>query len=136
MSNTAQNLLLAGWYEESLTEYLRTFAFLDQAGDRIGSHIADFTRTNLQMNIGRAHAFLKNWSEAADHLRTAVELWRDSGNPGVESRALIYLGNAMLAAGHRDQARDAFTQCLALGTAADPQCITEARERLADLDTL
>ncbi|MFF2433414.1 tetratricopeptide repeat protein [Streptomyces sp. NPDC058107] len=133
MSNTAQNLLLAGRHEEAITEGLRTLAFLDQAGDRIEPHIADFTRTTLQMNIGLAHTHLKNWSEAADHLRTAVELWHASGNPGLESRALVHLGNALLAAGHHDEARDAFTQCVALGTAADPSRLTEARERLADL---
>ncbi|MFC8263306.1 hypothetical protein ACFUNF_38295 [Streptomyces sp. NPDC057291] len=71
----------------------------------------------------------------ADHLRTAVELWRNSGNPGLESRTLVHLGDALLAAGHRGQAQDAFTQCLALGTAADPQRIADARERLADLRT-
>jgi transcriptional regulator with XRE-family HTH domain/tetratricopeptide (TPR) repeat protein len=134
MSNTAQTLLLAGRWAESITEYLRALAFLVQAGDRIEPHIADFARANLRVGIGRAHTFLKNWSEAADHLRTAAMLWHDSNNNGLESRALIYLGDALLAAGHRDQARDAFTQCLALGTAADPSRLTEARARLADLE--
>ncbi|MEW2621312.1 helix-turn-helix domain-containing protein [Streptomyces sp. NPDC048106] len=133
MSSTAQNLHLAGRNEESVTEHIRTLAFLDQAGDDIEPHVAEVTRANLQMNIGRAYASLRNWSEAAGHLHTAVRLWRDGGNNGMESRALVFLGDALLAAGRDDEARNAFTRCLALGTAADPQRITEARERLAGL---
>lgn len=133
-SNTAQNLSLGGRHEESITEILRTLDFLDHAGDRIEPHIAAFTRTTLQMNIGLAHTALENWCEAADHLRTAADLWRDSGNHGLESRTLVRLGDALLAAGHRDEARDAFTRSVGLGKAADPTSLTEARERLADLD--
>lgn len=86
------------------------------------------------MNIGLAHTALENWCEAADHLRTAADLWRDSGNHGLESRTLVRLGDALLAAGQRDEARDAFTRSVGLGKAADPTSLTEARERLADLD--
>ncbi|MGW6208447.1 ATP-binding protein [Streptomyces sp. NPDC055089] len=134
-SNTAQNLSLGGRHEESITEIRRTLAFLDEAGDRIEPHIAAFTRTTLQMNIGLAHTALGNWPEAAGHLRTAADLWRDSGNHGVESRALIRLGDALLAAGRRDEARDAFTRAVSLGEAADPSRLAEAHERLADLGT-
>ncbi|MDT0615787.1 ATP-binding protein [Streptomyces lancefieldiae] len=136
MTSTAYNLLLADRHEESLAEDLRALAFLDQAGDRIEPHIADFARANLEMNIGRSHTCLKNWPEAADHLRAAVNLGRNSGNKGLESRALTRLGDALLAAGHRDEARDAFTRCVSLGTAADPSHLTEARERLSALGTL
>ncbi|WP_229869983.1 ATP-binding protein [Streptomyces flaveolus] len=134
MTSTAYNLLLAGQHEESLAEDLRALAFLDQAGDRIEPHIGDFARVNLEMNIGRSHTCLENWAEAADHLRAAVDLGRDSGNIGLESRALFHLGEALLAAGHRDEARDAFARCVSLGTAADPNRLIEARKRLADLD--
>ncbi|MER5755355.1 helix-turn-helix domain-containing protein [Streptomyces sp. NPDC002088] len=134
MSSTAQTLLVAGRYEESIAENIRALAFLEQANDRIERHSADFNRANLQTSIGQAHIFIKNWSEAADHLRTAVNLCRTSGHPGLESRALAHLGDALLAAGHRDEARDAFTQCLTLGSAANPQHVATARERLADLD--
>ncbi|WP_234312335.1 helix-turn-helix domain-containing protein [Streptomyces griseus] len=128
-------LVDGGRHEEAITEILDTLAFLDQAGDRIEPHIADFTRANLQMTIGGAHAHLESWSEAAEHLGTAVELCRASGNIALGSRALVRLGNSLLAAGHHDEARDAFTRCLALGAAADPSRLTEAEERLALLDT-
>ncbi|WP_327365410.1 ATP-binding protein [Streptomyces sp. NBC_01217] len=135
LSSTAQTLLVASRYEESISENIRALTFLEQAGDRIERHSADFNRANLQTSIGQAHIFLENWSEAADHLRTAVDLCRTCGHPGLESRALAHLGNALLAAGHRDEARDAFAQCLALGSAANPQHVATARERLAGLDT-
>ncbi|MFJ4870095.1 hypothetical protein [Streptomyces sp. NPDC088757] len=50
----------------------------------------------------------------------------------MESRAPVHLGNSLPAAGDRaEEARDAFSRCLALGAAADPRRLTEARERLA-----
>jgi transcriptional regulator with XRE-family HTH domain/tetratricopeptide (TPR) repeat protein len=136
MVATAYALLLADRHEEALAEDLRALAFLDRAGDRIEPHIAVTSRANLEMSIGRSHAHLKNWPEAAAHLRAAVSLWRGSGNKGLESRGLTHLGDALLAAGHRDEARDVFTRCLSLGAAADPSRLTEARQRLADLDAL
>ncbi|MFJ9808967.1 ATP-binding protein [Streptomyces sp. NPDC101158] len=129
-----QILVDGGRHKESVAEILDTLAFLDHVGDRIEPHIADFTRTNLQVLIGGAHASLENWSEAADHLRVAVELCRTSGNTAMESRALVHLGNSLLATGHRDEAREAFSRCLALGSAADPTRLTEARDRLAELE--
>ncbi|MEV5549726.1 helix-turn-helix domain-containing protein [Streptomyces sp. NPDC052309] len=135
MSSTGQTLLLAGRHEESIEQNIRTLVFLEQAGDRIEPHSADFNRANLQTSIGWAHMHLENWSEAAHHLRTAVDLCRTSGHPVLESRALVRLGNALLASGQRDEARDVFTQCLALGGAGNPEHIATARERLADLDT-
>ncbi|MCX5400767.1 helix-turn-helix domain-containing protein [Streptomyces sp. NBC_00102] len=134
MSSYAQTLLEAGRFEESITEHIRTLAFLEHSGDLVEPHSADFVRANLQASIGQAHSGLANWSEAVSHLRTAVDLCRASGLPGLESRALVHLGNALLAAGHRDEARDAFSRCLALGSVANPQHTATARERLAELD--
>ncbi|WP_265736745.1 ATP-binding protein [Peterkaempfera griseoplana] len=135
MSSAGETLLQAGRYEESIAQNTRTLAFLEQAGDRIEPHSAAFNRANIETTIGQAHIHLEDWPKAADHLRTAVTLCRASGHTGLESRALAHFGNALLAAGHRDQARDAFSQCLTLGKAANPEHIATARERLADLDT-
>ncbi|MEU1089945.1 ATP-binding protein [Streptomyces sp. NPDC005576] len=132
MGSHADTLLRAGRYEESVAEHLRTLAFLDRAGDRIEPHSAAFNRTNAQTSIGQAQTLLKNWAEAADHLRTAVSLARASANPGLESRALIHLAEALGAGGHQEQAREAYTQCLNLGKSANPQHLATARERLAD----
>ncbi|MFC7012084.1 ATP-binding protein [Streptomyces viridiviolaceus] len=134
-SGRGQTLWEAGRLEESIAENLGTLAFLDKIGDRIEPHIADLTRTSLQSYIGQAHADLKNWSKAAAHLRTAVDLCRVSGNTGMGSRNLVHLGNTLLSAGRHEEAREAFSRCLALGEAADPNRLTVARERLAELDT-
>ncbi|MFF5338445.1 ATP-binding protein [Streptomyces sp. NPDC013181] len=135
MSNHSHNLSLAGRQEEAIAEIQRTLTFLDQAGDRIEPHIAAFSRARLQMNIGFAHSALENWSEAAVHLRAALDLWRDSANPGPEGQALVRLGDALLAAGRRDEARTAFTRAVSLGTATDPTSLAAARARLDDLRT-
>ncbi len=119
-----------GRHAEAVEEIQLTLAFLDQVGDRVEPHIADFTRMNLRMLIGGAHARLENWAEAVEHLVVAVELCRDSGNAAMESRALVHLGDSLLAAGKGAEARDAFSRCLALGETADPGRLTEARERL------
>ncbi|MGW2180449.1 ATP-binding protein [Streptomyces sp. NPDC001732] len=129
-----QLLVDGGRHEEAITEILGTLSFLDQVGGRIEPHIAEFTRTNLRMVIGGAHTYLENWDAAIEHLGIAVELCRTNGNTAMESRALVHLGNSQLAAGHRAEARNAFSQCLALGTAADPNRLSEARQRLTELD--
>ncbi|MER6480681.1 ATP-binding protein [Streptomyces filamentosus] len=129
-----QILVDGGLHEESIAEILDTLSFLDAVGDRIEPHVADFTRTNLRVLIGGAHTQLRNWAEAADHLRIAVDLCRTSGNTAMESRALVHLGNSLLNAGLHAEARDAFSCCLALGVEADPTRLTEARGRLAELN--
>lgn len=136
MITTAHAHFLADRHQESVAESLRLLTFLEHADDRIPPHLADFARANMEVVAGRAHALLQNWSEAADHLRTAVGLWRASGNNGMESRALIHLGNALLAAGLSHQARDAFTQCIALGSVADPESAATARDCLVHLDAV
>jgi Predicted transcriptional regulators len=134
MCSHADTLLRAGRYDESIAEHLRTLAFLDQAGDSIEPHSAAFNRTNVQTSIGQAQTLLKNWAKAADHLRIAVDLARASANPGLESRALIHLADALRAGGHREQAREVYAQCVELGESANPQHVVTARERLAELD--
>ncbi|WP_055585810.1 hypothetical protein [Peterkaempfera griseoplana] len=73
----------AGRHEEAVTEHLRTLVFLDQAGERIEPHIADFARVNLRMAIGSAHTALKNWFQAADESHSAVDLCRTGRRRGV-----------------------------------------------------
>ncbi|GGS06310.1 MULTISPECIES: ATP-binding protein [Streptomyces] len=129
-----QLLVDGGRLEEAITATLSTLSFLDQAGDRIEPHVAEFTRMNLRTVLGGAHARLGNWDAAVEHLSVAAELCRAGGNTAMESRVLVHLGNSLLAAGHRAEARDAFSRCRALGVTADPNSLTEARERLAELD--
>ncbi|MER6540295.1 helix-turn-helix domain-containing protein [Streptomyces sp900105755] len=134
MCSHADTLLRAGRHEESIAEHLRTLAFLDQASDSIEPHSAAFNRTNVQTSIGQAQTLLKNWAKAAEHLRIAVDLARASANPGLESRALIHLAEALRADGHREQAREVYAQCVGLGESANPEHVLTARERLAELE--
>lgn len=134
MCSHADTLLRAGRHEESIAEHLRTLAFLDQAGDSIEPHSAAFNRTNVQTSIGQAQTRLQNWAKAADHLRIAVDLARASANPGLESRALIHLAEALQAGGHPEQARESYVQCVGLGESGNPEHVVTARERLAELD--
>ncbi|WP_436953984.1 ATP-binding protein [Streptomyces sp. SudanB182_2057] len=131
-----QLLVYGGRHEEAITAVTNTLSFLDQVGDRIVSHVAEFTRMNLRTVLGGAHARLGNWDASVEHLRIAVELCRAGGNTAMESRVLVRLGNSLLAAGRGAEARDAFSQCLALGASADPNSRTEARKHLDALDAL
>ncbi|MFC9243298.1 ATP-binding protein [Streptomyces sp. NPDC057136] len=134
MHSDGLSLLEQGQGEAALDSLLHTLAVLDRVGDRVEPHIAHVTRLSLHTGAGRACTLTGSWDEAIDHLRTSVGLSRESGNTGLESRALVHLANAMLAAGGRADARDAFTRCLSLGPTADPDCITEARQQLAYCD--
>ncbi|TYR65363.1 ATP-binding protein [Streptomyces parvus] len=125
-----QILVDGGRHAEAVDEIQLTLAFLDQVGDRVEPHIAGFTRMNLRMLIGGAHARLGNHAAAVENLRLAVDLCHAGGNAAMESRALVHLGDSLLAAGKQGEARDAFSRCLALGETADPGRLTEARERL------
>ncbi|MFF7188268.1 tetratricopeptide repeat protein [Streptomyces sp. NPDC008222] len=127
-------LLDAGLVEQALAAESGTLAFLDSAGDRIKPHIALMGRLNLHMMMGRAYSGMGRVEQAVTHLGTAIELGRDSGNTGLESRCLTYLGIALVTHGRPDEARAAFTRCIGLGAGADPQQVTRAREQLARLD--
>ncbi|MFF8612253.1 ATP-binding protein [Streptomyces sp. NPDC015350] len=134
MASAAVALLDAGRPEETITASLRTIDFLDENEDRLAPHIAHFTRTSANARMGRAHGLVGRWAQAVAHLRIAVDLSRESGNAATGSHALVDLGKALLAAGDRDRAREAFTHCLSLGSDADPQRVAEAREQLDSLD--
>ncbi|MDT0466215.1 NB-ARC domain-containing protein [Streptomyces gibsoniae] len=127
-------LLDAGLVEEALASDRDTLAFLDSAGDRIKPHIALMGRLTLHMVMGRAYYGLGRLDDAVTHLGTAIELGRESGNTGLESRCLTYLGTALVTHGRPVEARAVFTRCIALGAGADPQRIAQAQEQLALLN--
>lgn len=120
--------------EEAIEAYGKVLTRLDEAGDRVEPHIAAFTRGSALAGLGNCHGHLGRWEEAVEYLRTSVELSRTDGNIALESRYLLSLGNVLLEAGRRTEAREAFTRCVALGSDADPQRVAEARSRLAALD--
>ncbi|MFF1546731.1 ATP-binding protein [Streptomyces sp. NPDC058291] len=124
----------SGSPEEALASYRDTLAFLDRAGDRIPSHIADFSRGQLHAAMGACHARGGRWPEAVSTLTSAVAISRANANAAMESRHLVSLADALLSAGRPADAREALTRCLSLGLDADPQRVAEARDLLARLE--
>ncbi|MFF3510761.1 ATP-binding protein [Streptomyces sp. NPDC002573] len=123
-----------GRHEDAVDAVRHTLAFLEEHGERVEPHIAEFARTNLNATAGQAHIRLERWAEAVASLDAAIDLSRAGGNTGVESRCLVHLGTALEGAGRRRDARAAYTRCVGLGADADPRTITEARLRLSRLD--
>lgn len=123
-----------GLTEEARLFYQDTLAFLEQVSDRLEPHIADITRIGLYAGLGSSLGVLERWPEAVDRLTAAAAICRASGNTALESRQLVQLGNALLAAGRPAQARAAFVRCVSLGVHADPRPVDEARALLARLD--
>ncbi|MFF7188266.1 hypothetical protein ACFZAR_24135 [Streptomyces sp. NPDC008222] len=123
-----------GRCEDAVAAVRRTLAFLEEHGEAIEPHIAEFARTNLNATAGQAFIRPERWAEAVTSLPTAIGLSRADGNTGVESRCLVHLGTALEGAGQRRDAHAAYTRCVGLGVDADPRSIAEARLRLSRLD--
>ncbi|MEU2284877.1 tetratricopeptide repeat protein [Streptomyces sp. NPDC013178] len=130
----AMVLLDSGRPEEALVSYRDTLNFLERVGDRIKSHIADFSRGEVHSGIGASHMLMQRWTEAVDHFATAAAISRKNGNAAMESRRLVELGEALLSAGRPEEARQAFARCVSLGLDADPRRVADARDLLARLD--
>ncbi|MFI7498180.1 ATP-binding protein [Streptomyces sp. NPDC049687] len=127
-------LMDSGRLEEALVAYRHQLTFMDRVHDRVERHIADFARAGMHSGMGFCYAEMERWTEAIDHQNIAVAIWRKNGNTALESRQLTRLGTALLSAGRRDEAREAFARCVGLGRDADPQSVAVARDALARLD--
>ncbi|MFF9458830.1 ATP-binding protein [Streptomyces flaveolus] len=134
MTSQCISLSELGRSREAIAEIARAFDCIDGAGDLFEPHIADFTRINLHLTSGSIRMSLEEWDEAIVSLRTAVDLCRGTGNRGLESRALVALGEALLATGRKAEAREALTRCLLVDAGADPQHTERARQHLSRLD--
>ncbi|MEV5759539.1 helix-turn-helix domain-containing protein [Streptomyces tendae] len=119
---------------ESLAFLAETFAFIEEAQDRIAPHIAHFCTIQMHSVSAKAHSLLGDWDAAVGHLHTALDLDRD--NPGMTSRIFNQLGHILLGAGRAERAREAFLSCVAVGPEADPSKVADAREQLALLDAM
>ncbi|WP_432102830.1 ATP-binding protein [Streptomyces sp. bgisy091] len=120
-----------GRAQEAIEAFRETLGFLEENIGRIEPHVAAFTRFGAQLGIGTALSGLGRWGEAVPQFGTALAISREMANTAVESRALVKLGDALLAAGRPEEARDSFERCVSLGPDADPQRVAAARERLA-----
>ncbi|MCF2132176.1 NB-ARC domain-containing protein [Strepomyces sp. STD 3.1] len=134
MSDQCMTLGAIGRAREAVAEIERTFEYIVAISDLIEPHIADFTRINLHLAAGTAHMSLDLWDEAIVSLSAATDLCRRASNNGMESRALVALGEALLAAGRKAEAREALTRCLLVDEGADPPHTERARRHLSSLD--
>ncbi|GAB2997105.1 XRE family transcriptional regulator [Streptomyces pseudoechinosporeus] len=130
----SHNLLAEGRGAAALDSYQMTLSFLEEAGDDVERHIAESVRIGIASGMGRSLALLGRWDEAVAHMRTAVRLCDGLANLPMKSRHLYYLGEVLLTAGRKDEARKAFRACAALSPDADPQRLIDARAQLVRMD--
>ncbi|GAB2997120.1 XRE family transcriptional regulator [Streptomyces pseudoechinosporeus] len=123
-----------GRSEEALDAFRRALEFLDEAGDGIEPHAADFARTGLYAGMAYSSEQLGMMEEAVAHLRQAIDLSARSGNTGLESRDLDKLGRILLGMGRTAEAREVFARIVSLGPYAEPRIAREAAARLGSRD--
>ncbi|MFF0434325.1 helix-turn-helix domain-containing protein [Streptomyces sp. NPDC004327] len=127
------SLRLLGRVEEALVQHQRIITFLDAPDCPVSGHLADMYRANTTGALGRGHAVLGRWREAADHLSDAVAQTRRLGVPHIEGSALVHLGEAQIALGEADEARSSLRRVVAFGDAVDGKDLETARGLLASL---
>ncbi|MFE1320936.1 ATP-binding protein [Kitasatospora phosalacinea] len=122
-----------GRAEESMALHERIMAFLDAPDCRVTGYVADIHRARTTGGLGRDHAVLGQWREAADHLRSALLALQRIGVPGMEAETLIELGRALIELGEAEEARSCFHRLLAFGDAVDGNDLTTAQRLLDSL---
>ncbi|MFC8508074.1 NB-ARC domain-containing protein [Streptomyces sp. NPDC057131] len=127
------SLRLLGRAEEALVQHQRIITFLDAPDCPVNGHLADMYRANTTGALGRGHAALRRWREAADHLRDAAAQAHRIGIPHIESSALLHLAEALIERGEPAEARACLQRVVAFGDAIDGK-EPKAAQRL--LDTL
>ncbi|SED82934.1 NB-ARC domain-containing protein [Streptomyces misionensis] len=134
MMSHAAALRLLGRAEEALTTDTRVIAFLDAPDCPVRGHVADAFRAHVTHALGRDHAALGRWREAAGHYRDALVRSERIGLTYRTGQALVYLGPALIELGETEEARSRLRQVLDLGEdAVDPEALTTAREILDSL---
>ncbi|MER7537626.1 helix-turn-helix domain-containing protein [Streptomyces sp. NPDC097704] len=127
------SLRLLGRAEEALVQHQRIIAFLDAPDCPVSGHLADMYRANTTGALGRDHAVLRRWREAADHLRDAVAQSHRIGIPHIEGSTLLGLGEALIERGEADEARSCLRRVVAFGDAVDSKDLKTARKLLDSL---
>ncbi|MEV6310757.1 tetratricopeptide repeat protein [Streptomyces sp. NPDC051840] len=124
----------AGRAEEAIAAFRTTLDTVEAYGDGIEPHVAALTRFGAHQGTGSALGRLGRWQESVEHFVTSLALARQMRNAAVESRILVFLGDALLATDRPEEARGYFESCLRLGPDADPARVAMSRERIAALD--
>jgi tetratricopeptide (TPR) repeat protein/transcriptional regulator with XRE-family HTH domain len=129
----ARSLAAAGWYRAQFGEHRTAIAMCRQAiplfeeiGDGLG--LAGTLDT-----IGLAHRNLGEFAEALASYRRAIEISRELGSRYYEGVQLAGMGDAYLALGDRDAAREAWSAGLAILDDLHHPDADDVRQRLAGL---
>ncbi|MFF9090930.1 ATP-binding protein [Streptomyces sp. NPDC014991] len=134
LHGSAMILSSSGRNEEAAEAFQHALAFLEEAGDRIEIHCAEFTRAEIHAGIAHVSRQLNKWDEAVVHLRKSIGLSSKSGNTALESRSLDKLGRVLLGMGRTAEAREVFARIISLGPYADPRTAREAAVQLDAID--
>jgi len=134
MLSHAATLRLLGRPEQALAHDTRLIAFLDAPDCPVRGHVAALTRAHATHGLGRDHAALGRWREAADHYRDALVQSERIGLTYRTGQALVYLGPALIELGETEEARTRLRQLLDLGEdVVDPESLKTARRLLDSL---
>ncbi|MEU5139434.1 helix-turn-helix domain-containing protein [Streptomyces sp. NPDC021139] len=120
----------AGRRREALDACREALAYLDEAGDRIGTHSADLARAGIHAAMADCSEGTGDMDDAVSCLSRAIDLSGRSGNTGLQSRYLARLGKMLLGMGRVTETRDVYVRIVALGPHADPDVARHAAARL------
>ncbi|MEU9064803.1 helix-turn-helix domain-containing protein [Streptomyces sp. NPDC048430] len=136
LNGMGQTLSMSGRTEESLRAFRDALAFIEEKGDLLEMNSVEISLAEVYS--GMAVAFEKSGErdEAIASLWRAVDLCRNNGNAGLESRHLSDLGTMLLDMGRSSEARKIFASVVSLGSYADPQVVSEAATRLGAIDAV
>jgi len=98
-----------GDYQLALTSLRQAIALHQELGDADGQ-----AATSTWDSLGYAYHQLGDYAQAASCLGKAVRLFGEFGDRHGQAQALAHLGDARLAAGHPEMAREVWQQALAI----------------------
>jgi DNA-binding SARP family transcriptional activator/predicted negative regulator of RcsB-dependent stress response len=111
-------------YRQTLELAAAALRLAEAAGDRYG-------QGHVWVVRGRAHQALKQHAEAVQAFRRSVELFEAMADDVNRGDSLWRLGDALLAAGHHESAREVWTVSVEVLDRVDPSAAEPVRERLA-----
>ncbi|MEU3519930.1 helix-turn-helix domain-containing protein [Streptomyces sp. NPDC006654] len=124
-------LYAAHRHQEAVDSYQETLAVVEEAAETFEASFLLNFRANVRGLLSDVLIALERWDDAVEQLNLSAEDSRLNESTGLESRAFARLGRAHLGAGRVDEATAAYLAVTALGAAAEPDSLTEARTHLA-----
>jgi DNA-binding SARP family transcriptional activator/tetratricopeptide (TPR) repeat protein len=129
----ANALSALGWSHSQLGNYQQALDFCGQAMVIFRDLDIRLSQSATLDSLGYAHHQLGQYAEAIVCYREAIGIDGGAGDRRVRAEVLIHLGDSLQAAGHQEQAREAWLEALAILEAL-PQPETErVQSRLGEL---